>query len=76
MKEGREQGLEHERALLCRMAPSRFGPETAERLAELLLPTADAERLAEVGDWLVQRDTGAEFLARVARRRRQNRDGV
>ena len=25
----------------------------------------DAERLADVGDWLVQCDTGADFLARV-----------
>ena len=47
------------------MTASRFGVATAERLAELLAPITDAERLADVGDWLVQCDTGADFLARV-----------
>ena len=65
LKEGLEQGLERERALLCRMTASRFGAATAERLAELLAPITDAERLADIGDWLVQCDTGADFLARV-----------
>ena len=65
LKEGLEQGLEHERALLCRMTASRFGVATAERLAELLAPITDTERLADVGDWLVQCDTGTDFLARV-----------
>ncbi len=65
LEQGREQGLEHERALLCRMTAARFGVATAERLAELLAPITDTERLAEVGDWLVQCDTGADFLARV-----------
>ena len=65
LKEGLEQGLEHERTLLCRMAASRYGAGTAERLAEVLAGVVDAERLTEVGDWLVQCDTGAEFLARL-----------
>ena len=65
LKEGLEQGLEHERALLCRMTAARFGAATAERLADLLAPITDTERLADVGDWLVQCDTGADFLARV-----------
>ena len=62
---GLSKGLDRERALLCRMTASRFGVATAERLAELLAPFTDAERLADVGDWLVQCDTGADFLARV-----------
>ena len=41
------------------------GVATAERLAELLAPITDAERLADIGDWLVQCDTGADFLARM-----------
>ena len=65
IEQGIEQGLEHERALLCRMTAARFGVATAERLAELLAPITDTERLAEVGDWLVQCGTGADFLARV-----------
>ena len=65
LEQGLEQGLDRERALLCRMTASRFGVPTAERLAELLAPITDAERLADIGDWLVQCDTGADFLARV-----------
>ena len=65
IEQGLEQGLEHERTLLCRMAASRYGAGTAERLAEVLAGVVDAERLTEVGDWLVQCDTGAEFLARL-----------
>ena len=66
--EGREQGLtqgvDQQRALLCRMAAARFDADTAARLADLLAPIADPERLAEVGDWLVRCDTATEFLAR------------
>ena len=65
LEQGIEQGLERERVLLCRMTASRFGVATAERLAELLAPITDTERLADVGDWLVQCDTGTDFLARV-----------
>ena len=67
--EGREQGLtqgvDQQRALLCRQAAARFDAATAARLADLLAPVADPERLAEVGDWLVRSDTAAEFLARL-----------
>ena len=65
IEQGLGQGLDRERALLCRMTASRFGVATAERLAELLAPITDAERLADIGDWLVQCDTDADFLARV-----------
>ena len=62
---GIEQGLAHERALLRRLAASRFGAETAERLSEVLAGIADPEGLAEVGEWLMRCETGGEFLARV-----------
>ena len=65
--EGREQGLtqgvDQQRALLCRQAAARFDADAAARLADLLAPIADPERLAEVGDWLVRCDTAAAFLA-------------
>ena len=68
-REGREQGIregiEHERALLRRLAVSRFGAQTAERLSEVLAGITDPEALAEVGEWLVRCETGSEFLARV-----------
>ena len=66
LEQGLEKGLAHERALLRRMAASRFGVDTAERLSEALAGVADPERLAEVGEWLVRCETGREFLARVA----------
>ena len=66
MREGREQGLEqgleHERALLCRMAALRFGAEASERLAVLLANVAEADRLADIGDRLVQCRAADEFL--------------
>ena len=64
-EEVREEGLAHERALLRRMAASRFGADTADRLSGMLAGISDPERLAEVGEWLVRCDSGEEFLARV-----------
>ena len=64
-EQGVKEGLEHERALLRRLAASRFGTETAERLSGVLAGIADPEGLAEVGEWLVRCGTGSEFLARV-----------
>ena len=66
IEQGLEQGLAHERALLRRQAASRFGEDTAARLAEALAQVTDPERLADVGEWLVRCDTGAELLARTA----------
>jgi len=70
LEEGRElglkQGLEHERALLCRMAGSRFGADTSEHLSAALAGVVDQDRFADIGDWLVRCDTGEDFLARVA----------
>ena len=65
LREGLEQGLEQQRALLCRQAAARFDDDTASRLADVLAPIADPERLAEIGDWLVRCDTAAGFLARL-----------
>ena len=65
LERGRQEGLEHERFLLRRMAASRFGAGTAERLSVVLARITEPERLAEVGEWLVRCDSGAELLARV-----------
>ena len=75
LEQGREQGLEvglergraEERALLCRLASRRFGAETGERLSGLLGRLTDPERLAEVGDWVIECGTGAELLDRTGR---------
>ena len=65
LEQGQEQGREQQRALLCRMAAARFDEETGARLAGVLAAISDPARLAEVGEWLVRCETGAEFLARV-----------
>ena len=61
---GLEQGLEQERAMLARQAGRKFGAETGARLAELLAGVADAERLARIGDLVIDCADGAELLAR------------
>ena len=66
IEKGLRQGLEHERALLCRMAASRFGTGTVAPLSAALARISDPDRLSDIGDWLVRCDTGEEFLARVA----------
>ena len=71
--EGRAEGREIERAestrrerdLLHSQASRKFDPRTAERLAALLAE-ADASRLAEVGNWLIDSETGEELIARVS----------
>ena len=77
LEQGREQGLEQgleqgraeERALLCRLAARKFDAATGERLAAALADVTDAERLAEVGDWIIECGTEAELFARLHARR-------
>ena len=40
-RKGREQGVDQQRALLCRMAAARFGADTAARLTDVLAPITD-----------------------------------
>ena len=68
--EGRTEGRAEGRAegqveVVRRMAARKFGAETAERLAERLAEVADPERAVEVGDWLLDCESGEELLARV-----------
>ena len=73
LEQGREQGLEQgraeERALLCRLAARKFDDDAARRLAAALAEVADANRLAEVGDWIIECGTEAELFARLQARR-------
>ncbi len=65
-EQGREQGLEQERALLARQAARKFGSETAERLAALLGGIDDPERLAGIGEAVIDCADGDALLARAA----------
>ncbi len=65
LREGIEQGLAHERALLSRQAALRFGAETAARVSRAVERITDPEGLAAAGDWIVRADTGDELVARL-----------
>ena len=60
LAQGRADG---ERAL-CRVAARRFGDDDAERLRPLLRRVS-ADGLPQVGDWLVDCETGEEMIRRV-----------
>ena len=64
VRRGREEGRAEERALLLRQAARRFGAGTAEALGRLLEGVDDADRLAEVGEMIVDCRTGGELLDR------------
>ena len=63
--QGIEQGIEQGRALLCRLAARKFDAAAGEGLAAALTGVADPDRLAQVGDWIIECETGADLLARV-----------
>jgi hypothetical protein len=63
--QGIEQGRHEERALLCRQAARKFDAVAAEGLAAALAGVTDADRLARVGDWIIECATASELLARV-----------
>ena len=64
LREGLERGRAEERTLLCRMAVRKFDAETAEALSGLLDGVTDPDRLTEVGEWIIECDTGADLLER------------
>ena len=64
-QEGRQEGHAEERTLLCRMAARKFDAATAQELAAALAEVTDADRLAAVGDWIIECGTAADLLARL-----------
>ena len=65
MQQGMQQGVHQgQKNLLRRQAERRFDAETARRLSALL-EGADADRLIEVGDWILDCASGDELLDRV-----------
>lgn len=70
MRQGEEHGIrrgsaEGRRTLIVRLAARRFGSGTAARLERILVPVKDADLLDDVGEWLLDCESGAEFLVRV-----------
>ena len=64
--QGIEQGRVEERALLCRQAARKFGAAAGQQLAAALAEVTDLDRLAQVGDWIIECGTAAELFARLA----------
>ena len=65
VQQGVRQGVHQGQAeLLRRQSERRFGAETARRLSALLAG-AEADRLIDVGDWIVECGSGDELLERV-----------
>lgn len=60
-REGRTEGSA---TVVCRQAGLKFGPQVAEQLSRLLEGLSDPERIARIGDRIIECETGAEFLAR------------
>ena len=65
LRQGIEQGIDHQRALLRRQAERRFGPATARQLAGRLAAITDVEQFALVGDWIIDCSSGGALLALV-----------
>ena len=65
IREEREQSLERQRRGLRRQARKKFGEETASRLAALLVATRSADRLEDVGEWIIECEDSDALLARV-----------
>ena len=63
-EQGREEGIQGQRALLCRQAVRKFDAATGDRLVAALDAVADPDRLAQVGDWIIECETAADLFAR------------
>ena len=63
--EGEEIALARGRALLERMVALRFGGDTAKRFGVLLEGVSDPERLAGMGEWIIECEDGASLLVRM-----------
>ena len=60
-----EQGqLQGQRKLLCRQAARKFDAVAAARLAAKIEGVEDADRLAQVGDWIIECETADDLFAR------------
>ena len=64
LAEGRAEGRAE---VMRRQAARKFGAMTADRLAEELERVHDPERVVEVGEWLIECESGEELLDRVKR---------
>ena len=60
---GVERARADERERLCRLAGRKFGGRAQHRLSAVIEGVTESDRLTEIGDWVIDCDTEAEFLA-------------
>ncbi len=72
LEQGRAQGLAAERELLCRQATRKFGAAIGDALVRYLADVSDPDRLAGIGERIIDCGTGAELLGWLD----ANRDGA
>ena len=63
--QGRKEGRAQERRQLCRQAARKFDVGAAARLGTALSDATDPERLAQVGEWIIECETAADLMAPV-----------
>ena len=66
IERGIEQGRAEERALLRRQAARKFDADAGRQLAAALADVTDPDRLAQVGEWIIECGTATELFARLA----------
>ena len=62
VEQGLRQGLDHERALLQRMAEVRFGASIANQLSASLRQVQDPRQFDAIGEAILRSKTGDELL--------------
>ena len=63
--EGRAEGYAAERSLLLRQTARKFKTTTVDQLATAIADLRDPERLAEIGESIIDCSTATELLERV-----------
>ena len=63
--EGRAEGRARQVELMRRMAARKFGSATAQRFVERLERVHDSEQVVEIGEWLIECESGEELLERL-----------
>ncbi len=66
LTQGRAAGIARERTFLGRLVAKKFGPLTADRIAELLAGIEDPDRLTEAGDLIIGCDDAEDLLSRLS----------
>ena len=62
LEQGEKQGLAAERELLRRLATRRFGTASGDALVRHLADISDPDRLAGIGERIIDCGTGAELI--------------